>query len=87
MSCAYILANILAGQAIDEIGWTPYHWKLFLLNGFGYVHRRTSEKYGQTGNILMPRLPDIPLTRSFSSCSLLSLVLPPSNSTPPTHVP
>lgn len=22
-------------QAIDEIGWTNYHWKLFLLNGFG----------------------------------------------------
>jgi hypothetical protein len=22
-------------QAIDEIGWTPYHWKLFVLNGFG----------------------------------------------------
>lgn len=22
-------------QAIDEIGFTPYHWKLFLLNGFG----------------------------------------------------
>lgn len=22
-------------QAIDEIGWTPYHLKLFFLNGFG----------------------------------------------------
>ncbi|KAF5687734.1 synaptic vesicle transporter SV2 [Fusarium circinatum] len=24
-------------QAIDEIGWTPYHLKLFFLNGFGYA--------------------------------------------------
>lgn len=23
-------------QAIDEIGFTPYHAKLFCLNGFGY---------------------------------------------------
>ncbi len=22
-------------KAIDEIGWTPYHLKLFFLNGFG----------------------------------------------------
>lgn len=24
-------------QAIDEIGFTPTHWKLFCLNGFGYA--------------------------------------------------
>lgn len=24
-------------QAIDEIGFTPHHWKLFCLNGFGYA--------------------------------------------------
>ena len=24
-------------KAIDEIGWTPYHLKLFFLNGFGSV--------------------------------------------------
>lgn len=24
-------------QAIDEIGFTPYHLKLFFLNGFGFV--------------------------------------------------
>ena len=24
-------------KAIDEIGWTPYHMKLFCLNGFGYA--------------------------------------------------
>lgn len=24
-----------SGKAIDEIGWTPYHTKLFFLNGFG----------------------------------------------------
>ena len=24
-------------QAIDEIGWTGYHYKLFVLNGFGYA--------------------------------------------------
>lgn len=23
--------------AIDEIGFTPHHWKLFCLNGFGYA--------------------------------------------------
>ncbi|KAK9770684.1 hypothetical protein SCAR479_12669 [Seiridium cardinale] len=27
----------LVNNAIDEIGWTPYHWKLFVLNGFGYA--------------------------------------------------
>ncbi|KAI0163275.1 major facilitator superfamily domain-containing protein [Pestalotiopsis sp. NC0098] len=27
----------LVNDAIDEIGWTPYHWKLFCLNGFGYA--------------------------------------------------
>ncbi|KAK6845314.1 hypothetical protein PG995_015424 [Apiospora arundinis] len=26
----------LVNNAIDEIGWTTYHWKLFVLNGFGY---------------------------------------------------
>jgi len=25
----------LVNNAIDEIGFTPYHWKLFCLNGFG----------------------------------------------------
>lgn len=24
-------------QANDELGWTPFHWKLFFLNGFGYA--------------------------------------------------
>ncbi|KAI1506392.1 MFS general substrate transporter [Biscogniauxia marginata] len=27
----------LVNNAIDEIGWTTYHWKLFVLNGFGYA--------------------------------------------------
>ena len=27
----------LINNAIDEIGFTPYHWKLFCLNGFGYA--------------------------------------------------
>ncbi|KAI9046792.1 hypothetical protein LZ554_009527 [Drepanopeziza brunnea f. sp. 'monogermtubi'] len=27
----------IVNDAIDEIGWTPYHWKLFVLNGFGYA--------------------------------------------------
>ncbi|KIH86469.1 MFS transporter [Sporothrix brasiliensis 5110] len=27
----------LVNNAIDDIGWTPYHWKLFVLNGFGYA--------------------------------------------------
>lgn len=28
-----IIANCY--QALDEIGWTGYHWKLFALSGFG----------------------------------------------------
>ncbi|KEQ75698.1 MFS general substrate transporter [Aureobasidium namibiae CBS 147.97] len=27
----------LVNNAIDEIGFTGYHWKLFVLNGFGYA--------------------------------------------------
>ena len=27
----------LVNDAIDEIGMTPFHWKLFFLNGFGYA--------------------------------------------------
>jgi len=27
----------LVNNAIDEIGFTGYHWKLFCLNGFGYA--------------------------------------------------
>lgn len=27
----------LVNNAIDEIGFTGYHWKLFVLNGFGLV--------------------------------------------------
>lgn len=27
----------LINDAIDEIGFTPYQWKLFVLNGFGYA--------------------------------------------------
>ena len=27
----------LLNNAIDEIGFTPYQWKLFVLNGFGYA--------------------------------------------------
>ena len=27
----------LINAAIDEIGMTPYQWKLFCLNGFGYA--------------------------------------------------
>ncbi|KAI9801584.1 MAG: hypothetical protein M1825_003263 [Sarcosagium campestre] len=34
-----VLAKKVAAvnDAIDEIGLTPYHWKLFCLNGFGYA--------------------------------------------------
>ena len=43
-----VLAKKMAAvnNAIDEIGLTGYHWKLFCLNGFGYAvdsvshHRR-----------------------------------------------
>jgi hypothetical protein len=31
----------LVNNAIDEIGWTNYHLKLFFLNGFGYVDHST----------------------------------------------
>jgi len=27
----------LVNNAIDEIGMTTFHWKLFFLNGFGYA--------------------------------------------------
>lgn len=27
----------LVNNAIDEIGFTGYHWRLFVLNGFGYA--------------------------------------------------
>ncbi|KAK3386630.1 major facilitator superfamily domain-containing protein [Podospora didyma] len=27
----------LVNNAIDQLGWTPYHTKLFFLNGFGYA--------------------------------------------------
>lgn len=27
----------LVNAAIDEIGMTPFQWKLFFLNGFGYA--------------------------------------------------
>lgn len=27
--------GISFSQAIDQLGWTPYHTKLFFLNGFG----------------------------------------------------
>ncbi|OLN87727.1 putative MFS-type transporter PB1E7.08c 2 [Colletotrichum chlorophyti] len=27
----------LVNDANDQIGWTPFHWKLFVLNGFGYA--------------------------------------------------
>lgn len=30
----------LVNNAIDEIGFTPYHAQLFCLNGFGYVSFR-----------------------------------------------
>lgn len=27
----------LTSEAIDQIGMTPFHWKLFVLTGFGYA--------------------------------------------------
>ncbi len=30
-----LLTHAQLFQAIDEIGWTNYHMKLFILNGFG----------------------------------------------------
>jgi hypothetical protein len=34
-----VLAKKMArvNQAIDDIGMTTFHWKLFFLNGFGYA--------------------------------------------------
>ena len=34
-SSSQVLTSLTQKQAIDEIGWTPYHTKLFFLNGFG----------------------------------------------------
>ncbi|KAK7429868.1 Filamentous Growth Regulator [Neonectria magnoliae] len=31
------LKTRLINDANDELGWTPFHWKLFFLNGFGYA--------------------------------------------------
>ncbi|KAK7417333.1 Filamentous Growth Regulator [Neonectria punicea] len=31
------LKTRLVNDANDELGWTPFHWKLFFLNGFGYA--------------------------------------------------
>lgn len=28
---------ILMSEAIEQIGMTPFHWKLFVLTGFGYA--------------------------------------------------
>lgn len=35
----HVLAKKMAlvNNAIDEIGMTPFQWKLFFLNGFGYA--------------------------------------------------
>jgi hypothetical protein len=33
----------LINDAIDEIGMTPFQWKLFFLNGFGYAVDSVSE--------------------------------------------
>lgn len=35
----HVLAKKMAlvNNAIDEIGMTPFQWKLFCLNGFGYA--------------------------------------------------
>lgn len=34
----------LVNNAIDEIGMTPFHWKLFFLNGFGFAVESVSSK-------------------------------------------
>lgn len=34
---ALVKKTILINHAINEIGFTPYHWKLFCLNGMGYA--------------------------------------------------
>ncbi|KAF5529110.1 major facilitator superfamily transporter [Fusarium mexicanum] len=31
------LKTRLVNDANDDLGWTPFHWKLFFLNGFGYA--------------------------------------------------
>ena len=40
----------LVNNAIDEIGFTGYHWKLFVLNGFGSV--RSSREFQQSFSVL-----------------------------------
>src|ERR1700733_15251868 len=34
----------LVNNAIDEIGMTPFQWKLFFLNGFGYAVDSVSQR-------------------------------------------
>lgn len=34
---ALVKKMALVNRAIDEIGMTPFQWKLFFLNGFGYA--------------------------------------------------
>jgi hypothetical protein len=38
----------LVSEAIEDIGMTPFHWKLFVLTGFGYAvdSVRSSIRYG-----------------------------------------
>ncbi|KAI4127660.1 MAG: hypothetical protein LQ347_004516 [Umbilicaria vellea] len=47
----HLVNNLL--QAIDQIGWTGYHYKLFVLNGFGYVMLCVAsfERNREKGNI------------------------------------
>jgi hypothetical protein len=41
----------LINDAIDEIGMTPFQWKLFFLNGFGYaVDSVSNEAQIETGS-------------------------------------
>ena len=43
----------LINNALDEIGMTPFHWKLFFLNGFGYAVDSVSRLLLYFGPILI----------------------------------
>lgn len=41
----------LVNAAIDEIGMTPFQWKLFFLNGFGYAVDSVGFIFPRTRNL------------------------------------
>ena len=45
----------LVNEAIEEIGMTPFQWKLFFLNGFGYAVDSVSSQFQNSFHRCMMR--------------------------------